>query len=136
DFPDELLEVITRRQNVCKQLHLPAQSGSSTNLQRMRRGYTREAYLELVDHVRAAIPHVALSSDFISGFCEETEEEHRDTVTLMEQVIDAIVALPEICQCKLVPEPVRATWRRDYCLFSTPWWTTKALTFDVTSRPK
>lgn len=55
-------------------------------LQRMRRGYSREAYLSLVDTIRATIPDVAISSDFITGFCGETEEEHRDTVTLMEQV--------------------------------------------------
>jgi len=52
----------------------------------MRRGYSREAYLQLIDDVRATIPEVAISSDFITGFCDETEEEHQDTLTLMEQV--------------------------------------------------
>jgi len=55
------------RPNVCKSLHLPAQSGSSAVLARMRRGYTREAYLQLVDHVRSILPGVGLSSDFIAG---------------------------------------------------------------------
>lgn len=67
DFPDDLLYLMRERPNVCKSLHLPAQSGSSAVLARMRRGYTREAYLELVDHVRSILPGVGLSSDFIAG---------------------------------------------------------------------
>lgn len=55
-------------------------------LDRMRRGYTREAYLQLVGRARATIPDVALSSDFIAGFCGETEEEHADTLSLLEAV--------------------------------------------------
>ena len=86
DFPDEVLRVIASRANVAKQLHVPAQSGSSSVLERMRRGYTREAYLDLVERARRDIPGVALSSDFISGFCGETEEEHADTVSLMRLV--------------------------------------------------
>jgi tRNA A37 methylthiotransferase MiaB len=86
DFPDEVLRVIAERPNVTKQLHMPAQSGSSSVLERMRRGYTREAYLDLVARARRDIPGVALSSDFISGFCGETEEEHADTVSLMHLV--------------------------------------------------
>jgi hypothetical protein len=65
---------------------MPAQSGSSSVLERMRRGYTREAYLELIHDVRSKIPNVAISSDFISGFCNETEDEHDDTVSLLRQV--------------------------------------------------
>jgi tRNA A37 methylthiotransferase MiaB len=53
---------------------------------RMRRGYTREAYLDLIDRARQILPSAAISSDFISGFCGETDEEHRDTVMLMERV--------------------------------------------------
>ncbi|RKP24389.1 CDK5 regulatory subunit-associated protein 1, partial [Syncephalis pseudoplumigaleata] len=93
DFPVDLLQLIADRPNICANLHLPAQSGSTTTLARMRRGYSREAqvstrahYLALVDTVRATIPNVTLSSDFITGFCDETEEEHRDTVSLMAQV--------------------------------------------------
>lgn len=52
----------------------------------MGRGYSREAYLDLVDHVRTVVPGVSISSDFISGFCGETEEDHRETISLMEQV--------------------------------------------------
>lgn len=86
DFPDQVLEVIKDRDNICKQIHLPAQSGNTEMLERMRRGYTREAYLELVDHIRSIIPGVALTSDFICGFCGETEEAHRDTLSLVESV--------------------------------------------------
>ncbi|NXH47150.1 CK5P1 protein, partial [Dicaeum eximium] len=88
DFPDEasVLQLIQERHNICKQLHLPAQSGSTRVLEAMRRGYTREAYLELVQHVRDSIPGVSLSSDFITGFCGETEEDHQQTVSLLREV--------------------------------------------------
>ncbi|KAK2426840.1 CDK5RAP1 protein [Trifolium repens] len=86
DFPDELLYLMRERNNICKLIHLPAQSGSSTMLERMRRGYTREAYLSLVQKIRSIIPDVALSSDFICGFCGETEEDHSDTLTLVKEV--------------------------------------------------
>lgn len=86
DFPDEVLQLIQERPNICKNLHLPAQSGNSAVLERMRRGYTREAYLELIDHVRSYIPSVAISSDFICGFCGETDEEFADTLSLIETV--------------------------------------------------
>ncbi|NXG98365.1 CK5P1 protein, partial [Loxia leucoptera] len=88
DFPDEasVLQLIQERHNICKQLHLPAQSGSTRVLEAMRRGYTREAYLELVHHVRDSIPGVSLSSDFIAGFCGETEEDHLQTVSLLREV--------------------------------------------------
>ena len=86
DFPDEVLQIIKRRANVGKQLHMPAQSGSTSVLRRMRRGYTREAYVDLATRVRETIPGVALSSDFIAGFCGETEEEHGDTLSLMRLV--------------------------------------------------
>jgi MiaB/RimO family radical SAM methylthiotransferase len=87
DYPQDLLNLMTERPNVCNHLHMPAQSGSTSMLRRMKRGYTREAYLELVyDGVLARIPDVAISSDFITGFCSETEEEHQDTLSLMEMI--------------------------------------------------
>ncbi|XP_057340335.1 CDK5RAP1-like protein [Microplitis mediator] len=86
DFPDEVLELISSKPNICKQIHLPAQSGNSEVLERMRRGYTRESYLELVQHIRDIIPDIKLSSDFIAGFCGETDEEFEDTITLIETV--------------------------------------------------
>ncbi|KNA25761.1 hypothetical protein SOVF_003970 [Spinacia oleracea] len=86
DFPDDLLYLMRDRYNICKSVHLPAQSGNSEVLQRMRRGYTREAYLELVEKIRRIIPDVALTSDFICGFCGESDEEFSDTVSLIKTV--------------------------------------------------
>ncbi|KAM9409646.1 mitochondrial tRNA methylthiotransferase CDK5RAP1 [Pholidichthys leucotaenia] len=86
DFPDEVLHLIAERRNICKQIHLPAQSGSNEVLEAMRRGYTREAYLDLVKNIRQIIPDVSLSSDFISGFCGETEADHQQTLSLIREV--------------------------------------------------
>nr|XP_033818460.1 CDK5 regulatory subunit-associated protein 1 isoform X2 [Geotrypetes seraphini] len=83
---DQVLQIIRERHNICKQIHLPAQSGSSRVLQAMRRGYTREAYMELAHHIQESIPGVSLSSDFIAGFCGETEEDHQQTVSLIQEV--------------------------------------------------
>ncbi|KAG5455450.1 MAG: hypothetical protein BJ554DRAFT_5130 [Olpidium bornovanus] len=86
DFPDRVFEVMTRHPNICKQVHMPAQSGSSRVLDRMRRGYTREAYLALVKRLREMIPGVSISSDFIVGFCGETEEDYQMTLSLVDEV--------------------------------------------------
>ncbi|KAG4078610.1 hypothetical protein HA402_005573 [Bradysia odoriphaga] len=86
DFPAETLQVIRNYPNICKSIHLPAQSGNSAVLDRMRRGYTREAYMELVNNIKESLPGVSLSSDFICGFCGETDEEFADTLSLMETV--------------------------------------------------
>jgi tRNA A37 methylthiotransferase MiaB len=67
DFPDELLYLMRERPNLCNMIHLPAQSGSSTVLERMRRGYTKDAYLECVKRIRTILPDVSISSDFITG---------------------------------------------------------------------
>lgn len=80
------MDVILEKNNVCKNLHLPAQCGNTNVLERMRRGYTREAYLNLAQHIRERIPGITYSSDFIAGFCGETEEEFEDTISLMETV--------------------------------------------------
>ena len=82
----QVLKLIQDRRNICCNLHMPAQSGSTAVLERMRRGYSREAYLDLIAHVREIIPDVALSSDFICGFCGETEAEFEETLSLMAQV--------------------------------------------------
>lgn len=84
DFPDDVLHVMQAYPNICKHIHLPAQSGNSAVLERMRRGYTREAYLGLVERIRCILPDVALSSDFICGFCGETEREFEDTLSLFD----------------------------------------------------
>lgn len=86
DFPEELLEAIAEQPNLCNYIHIPAQSGNNEVLERMRRPYTREQYLELVDKMRDIIPGVTLSTDIITGFCGETEEEHQDTLSLMAKV--------------------------------------------------
>eukprot|EP00039_Didymoeca_costata_P029072 m.23196 g.23196 ORF g.23196 m.23196 type:complete len:581 (-) comp7471_c0_seq1:171-1913(-) len=86
DFPDALLDVMNNRPNVCKNIHLPAQSGSTRVLASMRRGYSKESYLDLVEHIRQKIPGVTLSSDFIAGFCGETEKDHEDTLDLLQRV--------------------------------------------------
>lgn len=86
DFPDDVLHLVAERPNICSSLHLPAQSGSTSTLERMRRGYSRDVYEALVSRVRGIIPGVSISSDFISGFCGETEEEHLDTLTLLRNV--------------------------------------------------
>ncbi|CAD6190343.1 unnamed protein product [Caenorhabditis auriculariae] len=86
DFPLELIELIKERKNLCKQLHMPAQSGDDETLDRMGRGYTRDTYLRLVDDIRNILPEVSLTSDFIAGFCGETEEAHQRTVDLIHDV--------------------------------------------------
>ncbi|MBK8883180.1 MAG: tRNA (N6-isopentenyl adenosine(37)-C2)-methylthiotransferase MiaB [Bacteroidales bacterium] len=86
DISDELLYVIAGNPNICKHIHLPAQSGSSRILKLMNREYTREWYLERVNAIRRIIPDCALSTDMITGFCTETDEDHRDSLSLMEQV--------------------------------------------------
>ena len=86
DFPDQVLDVIASKANVCKQIHIPCQSGNTEMLTRMRRNHTREAYINLIEHMRDKIPGVALSSDFICGFCDETEQEFEDTLSMLQIV--------------------------------------------------
>ncbi len=86
DFPNDLLHLIAERPNLCNYIHIPAQAGSDTMLERMRRPYTREGYLELIENMKSIIPGVSLSTDIITGFCDETEEEHQQTLSLMAEV--------------------------------------------------
>ncbi|REL29081.1 tRNA (N6-isopentenyl adenosine(37)-C2)-methylthiotransferase MiaB [Rhodohalobacter sp. SW132] len=86
DFPEPLLHLIAERPNLCNYIHIPAQAGSDTMLERMRRPYTREQYLKLTNRMREIIPGVSLSTDIIAGFCGETEEEHKATMSLMKTV--------------------------------------------------
>ena len=81
-----MLEQMAKHDNICKQLHLPVQAGSTRVLQEMNRRYTREQYLRLIEQVREAIPGIFLSTDVMVGFPGETDAEFRETVTLMEQV--------------------------------------------------
>ena len=86
DMTDKVLAVMARHPNICKYIHLPVQSGSSAVLQRMNRGYDRAWYLDRIAAIRRHMPDCAISTDLITGFCGETEEEHRDTLSLMEAV--------------------------------------------------
>jgi len=84
DISDELLHTIARNENICKHIHLPAQSGSSRILKLMNREYTREWYMDRVTAIHSIIPECSLSTDMITGFCTETEEDHRESLSLME----------------------------------------------------
>jgi tRNA-2-methylthio-N6-dimethylallyladenosine synthase len=86
DMTDDVLHVIARHENICKYIHLPVQSGSSAVLERMNRGYTREMYLDRIRSIREIIPGCSLSTDIITGFCGETDEEHAQTLSLMREV--------------------------------------------------
>lgn len=86
DMTDEVLEVMAKYDNICNYIHLPVQSGSTEMLKRMNRGYTREWYLERIAAIRRIVPNCSISTDIICGFCDETEEEHADTLSLMREV--------------------------------------------------
>ena len=84
DITDDVLETMAKYHNICKYIHLPVQSGNTRVLSMMNRTYTREWYLNKVKRIREIMPDCGLSTDVISGFCTETEEEHNDTLSLME----------------------------------------------------
>src|SRR5437764_4570780 len=81
---DEVLHTIAKYENICNYIHLPLQSGSTRVLQLMNRSYTREWYIAKVNRIREVIPDCGISSDLIAGFCTESEEDHQDTLSLME----------------------------------------------------
>ncbi|MDX2173605.1 MAG: tRNA (N6-isopentenyl adenosine(37)-C2)-methylthiotransferase MiaB [Bacteroidota bacterium] len=86
DMTDDVLEVMAKYENICNNIHLPVQSGSSKVLEMMNRGYTREWYLDRIAAIRRIIPGCGISTDTISGFCGETDEEHQETISLMQEV--------------------------------------------------
>ena len=86
DMHESLLHVIAKHPNICKHIHLPVQSGSNRILKEMNRLHTREEYMTLIDKIRTIIPNGSISQDMISGFPSETEEDHQDTLSLMEFV--------------------------------------------------
>ena len=86
DISDEVIETMAAHPNICRHIHLPVQSGSSRMLEKMRRKYDREWYLERVAKIRSLIPDCGLTTDVIAGFCSETEEDHAQTLSLMEEV--------------------------------------------------
>jgi len=86
DMTDDVLHTIARNDNICNYIHLPVQSGNNRMLELMNRGYTREWYMKRIETIRNIIPDCGLSTDIIAGFCSETEEEHKETLSLMEWV--------------------------------------------------
>ena len=85
DLNNSVIETIKKYDNICNYIHLPVQSGSSKVLEMMNRGYTREWYLERISKIREIIPDCGISTDIITGFCSETEEEHKETLSLIEE---------------------------------------------------
>ncbi|MCC7454270.1 MAG: tRNA (N6-isopentenyl adenosine(37)-C2)-methylthiotransferase MiaB [Crocinitomix sp.] len=86
DMTDDVLHVIAKYENLCKYIHLPVQSGSTEVLKRMNRGYSREWYLNRIAAIKEIIPDAAISTDIITGFCGETDEDHQETLSLMREV--------------------------------------------------
>jgi tRNA-2-methylthio-N6-dimethylallyladenosine synthase len=86
DLSDDLLKVIASCPNICRSIHLPVQSGSSGTLGRMNRGYDREWYLNRIHAIRSIVPDCSLSTDIMVGFCGESETEHQETLSLMQEV--------------------------------------------------
>jgi tRNA-2-methylthio-N6-dimethylallyladenosine synthase len=86
DMTLDVIESMAKHRNICNYIHLPVQSGSNRILQEMNRQHTREEYFELIDNIKRLIPDCAISQDMITGFPTETEEDHKDTLTLMEYV--------------------------------------------------
>jgi tRNA-2-methylthio-N6-dimethylallyladenosine synthase len=84
DITEDVLYTMAKYENICKYIHLPVQSGSTRVLQLMNRTYTREWYMAKVQRIREILPDCGISSDIIAGFCTETEEDHRDTLSIME----------------------------------------------------
>ena len=86
DMTDEVIYTMAKYDNICKNIHLPVQSGSNNVLKNMQRGYTKEWYKERISAIKSIIPECAISSDFIAGFCGETDDDHLETVNLMKWV--------------------------------------------------
>ncbi|MBS1647810.1 MAG: tRNA (N6-isopentenyl adenosine(37)-C2)-methylthiotransferase MiaB [Bacteroidetes bacterium] len=86
DMTDEVLHTMAKHENICKYIHLPVQSGSTHVLEMMNRGYSRQWYLSRIQSIKKIMPDCGISTDVITGFCSETEEEHQETLSLMEQV--------------------------------------------------
>ena len=86
DITDEVLYMIAKHENICNYIHLPVQSGNSRVLDLMNRTYDRDWYINRIDAIRRIIPECAISTDVITGFCTETDEEHQDTVSMMDYV--------------------------------------------------
>lgn len=87
DITEDVLHTMAAHENICRHIHLPVQSGSNVMLEKMRRKYTREWYLERVAMIRRILPDCGITTDVIAGFCGESEQDHKDTLSLMEEVV-------------------------------------------------
>ena len=87
DITEEVMQVMVAHENICNYIHLPVQSGNSRILEIMNRTYDREWYLNRINMIKSYVPNIGLSTDIIAGFCSETEEEHQDTMKLMNEVV-------------------------------------------------
>ena len=83
---DDVLHVMAEHENICNYIHLPVQSGSNAILDKMNRGYTKEWYKDRIKTIKKFIPDCGISSDFITGFCDESDQDHKETLSLMEWV--------------------------------------------------
>ncbi|MCH7840715.1 MAG: tRNA (N6-isopentenyl adenosine(37)-C2)-methylthiotransferase MiaB [Planctomycetes bacterium] len=108
DFTDDIFEVMRELPKVCEYLHLPVQSGSNAVLKRMRRQYSVEQYIELIEKARARVPGLTIASDFIVGFCGETEADHQQTLQLIERC-----RFKNIFVFKYSPRPGTVAHKRD-----------------------
>jgi tRNA-2-methylthio-N6-dimethylallyladenosine synthase len=86
DMTDDVVHIMNKYKNICNYIHLPVQSGSSKILKKMNRGYSREWYLERIKSIREIMPDCAISTDIITGFCDESEEDFNETLSLMKKV--------------------------------------------------
>jgi len=108
DFTDDIFEAMRDIPQVCEYLHIPAQSGSDEVLRRMRRQYTASQYVELIERARAFVPGIAIASDFIVGFCGETEQDHEATLRMIERC-----RFKNIFVFKYSPRPGTVAHKRD-----------------------
>jgi tRNA-2-methylthio-N6-dimethylallyladenosine synthase len=86
DMNDDVVKMIAQYENICNYIHLPVQSGSTRILEKMNRGHNREWYLQRIKRIKEIVPDIGLSTDIITGFCSETDEDHADTMSLIEEV--------------------------------------------------
>lgn len=86
DMGVDVIDVMAKHKNICNYIHLPVQSGSTRLLEIMKRGYNRQEYITLINNIKQRIPDCAISMDMITGFCTETEEDHQETLSLMDYV--------------------------------------------------
>lgn len=108
DMTDELIDTVNELEKVCEYFHIPMQSGNTEVLAKMKRPYTREEYLELVNKIKSKIPDVAISSDFIAGFPGETEEQFNDTLSVIDEVVFDFIVTAAYSPRRQTPA---ATWK-------------------------